>query len=300
MAGVVVHLLESIERLDPETPVVVASHRLLGPMDRFRVLPFANVAPLAALQAMAPEDFTPHMFYDGWCEDLYDNRDQYAWLMEAFADDASRRALDAILGFRQTLDVQVLRPTIDWDVYCPAGLFTLGPDEVYVDGGAYEGDTISFFIDRVQNRFARAIGFEPDPATYRNLKANFEDDERVEAVERGLSDATRVLVFDDAGTRGSALSEGGGIEVPVTALDEFLGGDRVSYIKMNIEGAELDALRGARKAIGKWHPRLAISAYHRPTDLWQVPRLMHKLRPDYALYMRQHDGGVIETVAYGI
>jgi hypothetical protein len=69
---------------------------------------------------------------------------------------------------------------------------------------------------------------------------------------------------------------------------------------MNIEGAELEALEGARESIRRWAPTLAISAYHRPSDLWQVAALARSLRPDYRLYFRQHDGGVIETVLYAI
>ena len=75
---------------------------------------------------------------------------------------------------------------------------------------------------------------------------------------------------------------------------------RVTFIKMNIEGAELDALRGSSTVIERWGPTLAISAYHRPSDLWQIPFLVNELRDDYKLFMRQHDGGVIETVLYAI
>jgi hypothetical protein len=69
---------------------------------------------------------------------------------------------------------------------------------------------------------------------------------------------------------------------------------------MNIEGAEIDALCGARSTIKRWMPKLAISVYHRPSDLWRIPRLVRELGPHYDLFLRQHDGGVIETVLYAI
>ena len=69
---------------------------------------------------------------------------------------------------------------------------------------------------------------------------------------------------------------------------------------MNIEGAEIDALYGARKTIERWTPKLAVSVYHRASDLWQIPEIVHEFSPDYELYLRQHDGGVIETVLYAI
>jgi len=109
-----------------------------------------------------------------------------------------------------------------------------------------------------------------------------------------------VLRFDDAGTRGSILVESGGIVVPVVGLDEVLKGDRVSYIKMNIEGAEIDALQGGSQSIKRWAPKLAISAYHFPSHLWQIPAMIKELRNDYQIFFRQHDGGIIETVVFAL
>ena len=84
----------------------------------------------------------------------------------------------------------------------------------------------------------------------------------------------------------------------VIALDELLAGERATFIKMNIEGAEIDALYGAQNTIRRWLPKLAISVYHRPTDLWRIPQLVRELSDKYDLFLRQHDGGVIETVLY--
>jgi hypothetical protein len=109
-----------------------------------------------------------------------------------------------------------------------------------------------------------------------------------------------VLRFDPAGTRGSSLTEAGGSEIPVVALDEVLGGSRVTFVKMNIEGAEIEALRGAANSIARWRPKLAISAYHRPSDLWEVAATVREIDPGYRFHLRQHDGGIIETVLYAL
>jgi hypothetical protein len=69
---------------------------------------------------------------------------------------------------------------------------------------------------------------------------------------------------------------------------------------MNIEGAEQEALRGAAESITRWRPKLAISAYHRARDLWQIPALVREIHAGYRLFLRQHDGGVIETVLYAL
>jgi FkbM family methyltransferase len=298
--GVPVRPMDTLSELPANTPVVIASHRVLKAAERLRGMGFVNVAPFALLQVLDPAAFPPHMFYDGWLDDLFDNRDRYAALADLLADDFSRRVLGAVLGFRLTLDPAILAPIVEWELYGPADLLSYGTDEVYVDAGAFDGDSVRLFIDRVHGCFARVIAFEPDTNTFHRLAENFADEKRVEPVNAGLHRCAATLRFDNAGTRGSVLVEQGGIEIKVVGLDEVLQGERVSFIKMNIEGAELEALEGARESIRRWAPTLAISAYHRPSDLWQVAALARSLRPDYRLYFRQHDGGVIETVLYAI
>jgi FkbM family methyltransferase len=301
VADTAVQPTTALATIDRDVPLVIASHRVLLALDRLGAAASERpVAPLALLQAAWPERFPPHMFHDGLLEDLATSRDRYRALADALADDLSRRVLDAVIGYRLTMDAELLRPFVDWGLYQPTGLPPLRGDEVYVDGGAFDGDSVRLFIKRVGDSYTRILAFEPDPATFRRLAANFAGESRVEPVNAGLYSHKTVLRFDDAGTRGSLLAEGGGVEVPVVALDEVLKGDRVTTIKMNIEGAELDALEGARHAIQRWRPRLAISAYHRPSDLWRIPEAIRALDPGYRLHYRQHDGGIIETVCYAV
>lgn len=292
--------VDALASFDRETPIIVASHRVLKAVQRLRAMEFRHVAPFALLQVLDPDSFPPHMFYDGWLEDLFAHRDRYLALSQLLSDDMSRQVLDAVVGFRLTLEPEVLSPIIEWDLYGPASLLTYGENEVYVDGGSYDGDTIRLFIDRVEGKFARVLAFEPDTGTFHRLAANFAGERRVEPINAGLHRRAATLRFDNAGTRGSIIVHEGGIAIPVVGLDEVLGDDRVTFIKMNIEGAELEALKGGEHAISRWAPKLAISAYHRPSHLWQVPELIRSLRSDYRLYLRQHDGGVIETVLYAL
>ena len=290
----------SLDALDRATPIVVASHRVLQPVERLRRAGFTEVAPFALLQVLDPDRFPPHAFYAGLIDDLLEHRDRYVDLAARLADDTSRHVLDAVVGFRLTLDAEWLRPIVEPDLYAPQGLLTYQEDEVYVDAGAYDGDTIKLFIERVRGRFGRILAFEPDPATFARLVANFSAEGRVEPFNMGLHRTRAVLHFDNAGTRGSTLVDGGGGEILVTGLDEVARGERVTYVKMNIEGAEIEALRGAARTIGRWRPKLAVSAYHRPADLWRVPATIHEIDPRYRLHLRQHDGGIIESVVYAL
>jgi FkbM family methyltransferase len=292
--------MDELAKLDRATPIVIASHRVLGAAERLSRLGFAAVAPFAVLQVLDPERFPPHMFYEGLLEDTWENREQYRWLARELSDNKSRDVLDAVLTFRQILDPRVLAPVVEPELYQSAGLLGYGDDEVYIDGGAFDGDTIRLFSSRVGGRYARIYAFEPDPKTFATLRQNFASEPRVELINAGLYHRKETLRFRDDASRGAIFAADGGTEIEVTTIDDVVGDERVTFIKMNIEGAEIDALKGAARTIRRWRPKLAISAYHRPSDLWCIPRLVRWLNEDYGLYLRQHDGGVIETVLYGL
>ncbi len=301
VSGHTIERVAALSRLDRSTPVVIASHRLLGATERLRAMGFSTVLPLAALQTMAPERFPPHMFYDGLQDDLWSSRDRYVELNARLADQRSRDVLDAVLMFRLTLDPLAFKPVLDADdLYTPKNLIAFSDREVYVDGGSFDGDTIRTFIAKVDNRFDRIYAFEPDPATYRKLKGNFSGEPRVEAIHAGLHRESGVLRFNNDASRGAIFTADGTIEMPVTTLDTAIGSGGATYIKMNIEGAEIDALYGGEKLIRRERPKLALSVYHRPSDLWRIPEIVREFSPGYDLYLRQHDGGIIETVLYAL
>ncbi|CAA7612101.1 FkbM family methyltransferase [Magnetospirillum sp. UT-4] len=290
-----------LDGLERSVPVIVASHRGRPLRTRLKGDGFAQVELLSLLQVMEPDVFQPHMFFVEWLERTVGDRDRIARLAGRLGDDASRRALDAFIAFRLTVDPDHFVPVVDHDLYFPQGLFTFTGDEVYVDAGTFDGDSIRMFIDRVGGRYQRVIGFEPDPNTFAALAANFRGEPRVEPINKGLWSETGVLRFRNDASRGSILDgDGGTIEVPVTSLDDVLAGGRVTYVKMNIEGAEIAALNGAREAIRAWKPRLAISVYHRPSDLCDIFELIDAIRPDYRFFLRQQDEGVIESVLYAL
>ena len=290
---------DAIGLVERTVPIVIASHRVLGATLSLKAMGF-QCAPFALLQALEPATFAPHMFYDGILDDISANRGRYLKLAGLLEDSQSLDVLDRVLGYRLTMDASLLAEIIDWDLYGFSGLVRFGSDEVYVDAGAFDGDSVRMFIDHVHGAYERILAFEPDPQTFERLSRNLKSVARVEPLNYGLHRAKKVLRFHNDGSRGAIIADDGEYQINVTGLDEILDGARATFIKMNIEGAEIDALWGSAKTIRRWRPRLAISAYHRPSDLWQVPFTFREIHPDYQLYLRQHDGGVIETVAYGV
>ena len=96
----------------------------------------------------------------------------------------------------------------------------------------------------------------------------------------------------------SQAAEQGMVPVPVVSLDQAVGLARPNYIKMDVEGAELKALQGARELIASQAPSLAICLYHKPEDLWEIPLYLHQLQPNYKMYLRTHDHLGLSTVLY--
>jgi FkbM family methyltransferase len=298
--GVPVVAFEALMALDRATPVVVASHRLLAAIRRLRAAGFGHACGFAALEAADPDRFPPHMFYDGWFEDLVPARDRHAALATRLADARSRAVLDAVTGFRLTLDPELLAPVLDTRLYGADDLPFPPDPSVYVDAGAYDGDTVRLYLARWGERCERVHAFEPDPATYARLAANFAGDARVVAHNAGLSRREGTLAFRADATRGAILDPAGGTSVRVVALDDVLQGGEAGVVKLNIEGAEIDALHGAAGTLRRHRPSLIVSLYHRPADLWRIPETLDALATGYRFYLRQHDGGTIETVLYAL
>ena len=185
-----------------------------------------------------------------------------------------------------------------------------GSDEVFIDGGACDGLSSLGFVKQCEKSGGscqKIYCFEPDPKNIGRIQNNFQSRniENYEIVAKGLWDGEQELLFAANGSANSHIIQGDGkngqenaVKVSVTALDEVLAGQRASFIKMDVEGAEYKALLGARRTITEYKPKLAICVYHKPEDIWELPALVLDMRPDYKLYFRHYSAGPFETVMY--
>jgi FkbM family methyltransferase len=221
---------------------------------------------------------------------------------DLWADEASRREYLSQLRWRLHFDFDGLADPVRHPIYFPPDLCPLTPDEVFVDCGAYDGDTIRGFLDQAKDGFRKIIAFEPDPASFRELSAlvsTLPCKNAIEIHEAATGAEKGVVRFSGDGT--SAASVGSGpLEVSCVTLDEALAGQIPTYIKMDIEGAEIDAIRGAARVIRDHAPVLAICSYHKQDHLWAIPRLIHSIRPDYRFYLRPHLIEVWDLVCYAV
>lgn len=197
-------------------------------------------------------------------------------------------------------------------------LIHLNEREVFVDGGAFTGDsTLEFIKACVKNNvsYEKIICFEPDPLIFRELKKNSTQCRNVTLMPFGLWSQSSTIRFAGSSIlkpgstrivsvydKNDNLSEGasGITEISTTSIDEYFPDETVTLIKMDIEGAEMDALRGAIKTIRRCRPKLIISAYHKRDDLFEIPLLIHEIAPDYKLYFRHFSRNFSETTLFAI
>lgn len=232
---------------------------------------------------------------------LAQNREVLAKLRRDLADDASRAAFDAYVDQRNTGVYR--KPYSEYPQYFEQGIVRCTPDECFVDCGAYIGDSIQAFWEYLAHtgvpRFRRIVAFEADPANAARLKESLTGIDNADVIEKAVADQKGVLHFANRGVSNSRIADDG-IEVPVTTIDEELADENVTFIKMDIEGAELGALRGAEQTIRRCRPKLAICVYHKVEDLVTIPQYIQSLHPDYKLYLRNYEPQSSECVLYAI
>lgn len=238
-----------------------------------------------------------HVHYrmgQGASEGLAQNIDK---LKTILADEKSMSLVDTILEKRQALDIDY-SDINEPHQYFVKGITERNPHAVFVDGGAFLGETVDEFIEFQQNEFEKVYSFEMDEANYRRIDTS-KYDERVEFLNYGLWSEETECRYDSDATS-SALGDSGELVAKCMPIDKVCAQDKVTLIKMDIEGAEEEALRGAYRTITENKPQLAICIYHKPNDIYEIPFLLKEWVPEYRFYIRHHSDNFTETVLYAV
>jgi len=202
-------------------------------------------------------------------------------------------------GFSENLIIPLIWGTQYFDI----PYFKPQKNEFFIDGGGFDGgSTKDFFKWLVDYETSgKSMIFEPNPILCNDCKQKFKDCDNVKVVNKGLWHKEETLKFNKAGSS-SCINSEGEETIEVISLDEYLKDEKepVTFIKMDIEGAELNALKGAEQTIRKYKPKLAICIYHKPEDVWEIPNLLLEFVPDYKFYIRHYSFVSIETVLYAL
>ena len=191
------------------------------------------------------------------------------------------------------------------ELYFPQDIIRMCDTEIFVDIGGFVGDTINDFIKKTKGCFEEIHSFEIDEKNYKklenytnSLEAKFKN--KINLYNIGLWNKNTKLNYEGSGASVNITTKATKNCIEVDTLDRLLINKNISFIKMDIEGAEIKALEGAKEIIKKYKPKLAISIYHNPKDLIQIPIYLKKLLPEYKIYIRHHSLRETDTVCYAV
>jgi FkbM family methyltransferase len=243
-----------------------------------------------------------------FCQDLphklYKDAAEVRRAAVLWSDEYSRQEYLNQLKWRALGDQDALRSPVAEDSYFLDSLYQIATGEVFVDCGAYDGDTARQLIGR-NPKFSRIFAIDADPANFRRLiqwmnSLDVETAPRISALNVAVGATRGRLSFRATGAEGARLAADGDITVDCLPIDELMDGSAPTFIKMDIEGAELDALAGAQHSIRAHQPILSICLYHQQDHLWRIPLFIHSLVPDYRFFLRPHDVDGWQLVCYAI
>jgi len=250
-----------------------------------------------------PRFFLPHYSLD-LPHKVLEQANEIRSTFKLFQDISSQKEFVAQIRWRLWLDFDALPRPVKHKIYFPYDLVTISESEYLVDCGAFDGDTMRDFIDAQGNKFSKYTAIEADPKNYRKLVANVKKypkaiRDKIITCPVAVGACREKVHFNANGTESSRVG-GNSLEIDSVAIDEVLSGQKTTWIKMDIEGSEPDALNGARKTISSHSPVLSICVYHQQDHLWRIPLMISNISPGYRFFLRPHLLESWDLVCYAI
>jgi FkbM family methyltransferase len=265
-------------------------------INQLRSLGAQNVVPFSALLPEYGDLLLPHLLWER--PDYYRDYEEDIGRARALLDSAGQEEFDRQVRLRLgDFSNQVIDPGV---TYFPADLFQLGRNEVFVDCGAYDGDTTAAFRKATDDHFDRIVAFEPDPQNFALLKSAVNGDHRIVLQPYATGARRETLRFVAGDGVASRISPTGTCEIESITLDEALEGLAPTYIKFDIEGSEPDAIEGGRNTIARHRPKMAVCLYHAPDHLWSIPLRLNELLPNSRFSLRTYYADGFDCVCYCI
>lgn len=293
---------DAVRKYGADSSFVVTIYHGSAARKQLREMGCKIVVPFVPLCWKYGEIFIPESGLD-YPHFIRDNEKDIRHCFRLFADDASRREFVEQLRFRYWLDSESMSPSkLAKQTYF---LVPAHKDEVFADCGALDGDSIRAFIDHSGGHFEHVIGFEPDPNSNKLLVsylASLPEPMRSHATAFPYAVGSRNewVEFNVTSSAASRISTGGSAKVECRKLDDVPWPISPTYIKMDIEGAEPEALAGGRQLLATKLPVLAVCVYHRSQHLWEIPSHMHSISDSYDIFLRRYAEDCWELVCYAV
>ena len=242
---------------------------------------------------------------------VYRDVDKLERAYTLFNDTLSKEVFLALIRYRLDFDLLYLREIMKFTTfYFDEDFIEFDNSHIFIDVGACLGASIVDFQLHSRGKYKAIYAFEASSSTFESLQNNitlFDNTDHIHLINAAVCNRSQKVKFSSSETIGvSKLSEDGTEDILGIRLDDFWqnelkGKDEKLFIKMDIEGAEVEALNGARELITTLKPNLAICVYHNPEDIWKIPNLIMKFNPMYKLYIRHKSlGDVNGTICYAI
>jgi FkbM family methyltransferase len=234
---------------------------------------------------------------DDFLEEFLANREKYFQIYNRLADDESRVIFERLLKFRLSKNLSFMEGFIDAQSrqYFEPFLNLKSNDEVFVDIGSYDGYTTQQFLNRCPKYGAIHV-FEPEPSNMAVVKERLKDYKDIFYYPYGAHSEEKSFALTSAGSA-SSLCANGDLTINLVRIDDVIH-QPFSFLKMDIEGSELEALRGGSNSIRACQPRLAVGVYHKVDDFWRIPNFVLSINENYKIYLRHYTEGVTETVMF--
>lgn len=285
---------KDLEAFKDDVSVIIATRHFSSIEKQLKVQGFCNIF-MAPIELFYFKNNFQYVGNKSQCSMLKKN---ILRLLSLCADEESKKVcLELIKRWLQ--DITEPMPYIEHQYFVDE-IMRFGENEVFVDAGAFDGDSIQAFLNKVNYRFGAIHAFEMDRNIYSKLQLNINKLEKhyrdkIFLYNLGVWNEKSELLYSSNDTSSQVSSDGAEI-ISMDRLDGIL--KNVSFLKMDIEGAELQALQGAQELILRNKPKLAICVYHLAEHLWEIPFYIKKLVPEYKIYFRHHTSESTETVCY--
>ncbi len=280
--------------------VIITSQYIKPIYDQLVALNIKIIIPHYVLSFLYQEKF-PNSFYQYDIQDFYKYKEQIKQVYNILQDQNSKETFFAFLKFRMSLLPADL-PKFSQNQYFPHDFWQLTSNEVFLDLGAYDGDTLKQFLLESRGVFDKYIALEPDKENFEKLLQSIPSEfkNKVIAYCKGAGDIKRQIGFSQSGQIDSFIDEYSDQKIDLITVDELFLNDKISTMKIDVKGYEDQVLSGAYKTIQLLKPKIAISVYHKTADIWEIPLKILAINPSYKLFLRHHSYDIYDTVLYAI
>jgi FkbM family methyltransferase len=289
----------------PHATFVAAVHNHTPLRRQLCQLGAKHVISYAVLFRQYPSVFLPYLALDVPSK-IAENGDAIKAASAVWADHESRKLYSGLTEWFRTLEAPNMPPPLPApETYFPSFL-RLEPDEVFVDCGAFDGDTLRQYLRISQEKFAHLVAIEPDPENFTRLRAFVQTlpcQDRITLVQAATTADGLSVQFAASGNVGAHAAAGGEkpetiIRVPGMRLDDL--SPRPTFVKMDIEGSEMSAIRSGERLLRGGQAAWAITLYHRVEDFWRIPLFLHAAAPELRLFLRHYAEDYAETICYAV